>query len=405
VGGGGGSNSSRGAGTNAIRPYGMDWLPVVDRQLIVVGLQQPLDPEGWSRSVAALADYLKAPVLADSLNPIRHYASLNPNLVSSYDAILRNPDCAAELRADRVWCIGELPTSKVLRQWLVATDPELIFVDPSRDNFDPLQGRSIPLHFTPTELLFALKSTPSCPPASNCGYLDQWPFYNQQYREIINRALRDRPELCEAKIPWILGQYLPLDTPVFIANSTPIRDVEWFWQPSDRRYRPYFNRGTNGIDGTLSTAIGLAHNAALNAAPSVLLTGDLALLHDSNGALIRPQFKGHLTIVLVNNNGGGIFELLPIAQHEPPFETYFGTPQNIDFQKFCATYDIEYQRIESWQHLQRSIEVLPDCGIRLLEIQTDRKAEAKWRLELFRGFAAGLGNGTEGGFRSAVGCE
>jgi 2-succinyl-5-enolpyruvyl-6-hydroxy-3-cyclohexene-1-carboxylate synthase len=112
----------------------------------------------------------------------------------------------------------------------------------------------------------------------------------------------------------------------------------------------------------------------------------LALLHDSNGALIRPQLKGHLTIVLVNNNGGGIFELLPIAQHEPPFETYFGTPQNIDFQKFCATYDIDHVQIESWQHLRQEIEVLPTSGIRVLEIRTDRKAEAKWRMALFRGF-------------------
>lgn len=383
----GGSNPSP-TRTNTVCPYGLELWPVADRQLIIVGLQQPLDSEGWSRSVAELADYLKAPVLADSLNPIRHHRGLNPNLVSSYDAILRDPDCAAELRADRVWCIGELPTSKVLRQWLVATDPELIFVDPSRDNFDPLHGRSIPLYLTPTELLCDLKSNPSSPPSSNGSYLDQWPFYNQHYREIINRVLRNRPELCEAKIPWILGQHLPLDTPVFIASSTPIRDVEWFWQPSDRRYRPYFNRGTNGIDGTLSTAIGLAHNGT----PTVLLTGDLALLHDSNGALIRPQFKGHLTIILVNNNGGGIFELLPIAQHEPPFETYFGTPQNIDFQKFCATYDLEYQQIESWPQLQRSIEVLPKSGIRVLEIRTDRKTEAKWRLELFRGFEAGIGD-------------
>ncbi len=368
--------------TNAIRPYGLELNPMADRNLIIVGLQQPLDPEGWSRSVANLADYLKAPVLADSLNPIRHHAGLNPNLVSSYDAILRDPVCAAELRADRVWCIGELPTSKVLRQWLIATDPELIFVDPIADNFDPLHGRSIHLNLTPVELLDDLKSTPDRSPSSNSSYLEQWPFYNQHYRELINIALRDRPELCEAKIPWILSQYLPLNTPIFIANSTPIRDVEWFWQPSDRRYRPYFNRGTNGIDGTLSTAIGLAHNNQ----PTVLLTGDLALLHDSNGALIRPQLKGHLTIVLVNNNGGGIFELLPIAQYEPPFETYFGTPQNIDFKKFCATYDIDYFRIESWRDLQQKIEALPVSGIRVLEILTDRKAEAKWRLELFRGF-------------------
>jgi 2-succinyl-5-enolpyruvyl-6-hydroxy-3-cyclohexene-1-carboxylate synthase len=80
----------------------------------------------------------------------------------------------------------------------------------------------------------------------------------------------------------------------------------------------------------------------------VLLTGDLALLHDTNGFLLRPQFAGHLTIVLINNNGGGIFEMLPIARFDPPFETYFATPQAIDFAQLCATYGVAYERITDW---------------------------------------------------------
>jgi 2-succinyl-5-enolpyruvyl-6-hydroxy-3-cyclohexene-1-carboxylate synthase len=370
----------------AIRPYEVDGGRSVDRQLIIVGLQQPGDPEGWGRSIAVLAEQLQAPVLADSLNPIRHHASLNPNLVSCYDAILRNADCAQDLRADRVWCIGELPTSKVLRQWLSATDPELMFVDPSGDNLDPLHGRSIGVRLTAAELVELLQAKPISSQSTDNNYLDRWQDYDRLYRQFIDKTLDDRAELCEAKIPWMLSQCLPQNTPVFIANSTPIRDVEWFWAPGDRGARLYFNRGTNGIDGTFSTALGLAHGNT----STVLLTGDLALLHDSNGALIRPQLRGHLTIILVNNNGGGIFELLPIAQHDPPFETYFGTPQNIDFEQFCKTYAIDYQSIESWQHLQRSIAVLPESGIRLLEIRTDRKAEATWRMALFQTFAAGL---------------
>jgi 2-succinyl-5-enolpyruvyl-6-hydroxy-3-cyclohexene-1-carboxylate synthase len=82
--------------------------------------------------------------------------------------------------------------------------------------------------------------------------------------------------------------------------------------------RPFFNRGANGIDGTLSTALGIAHRNH----SSVMLTGDLALLHDTNGLLFRNKFVGHLTIVLINNNGGGIFEMLPIAKFEPPFEEF-----------------------------------------------------------------------------------
>ena len=90
----------------------------------------------------------------------------------------------------------------------------------------------------------------------------------------------------------------------------PVRDVEIFWQPGNLNVQPYFNRGANGIDGTLSSALGMAHRHHQS---SVLLTGDLSLLHDTNGFLIQPHWAGHLTIVLINNAGGGIFGMLPIC--------------------------------------------------------------------------------------------
>jgi 2-succinyl-5-enolpyruvyl-6-hydroxy-3-cyclohexene-1-carboxylate synthase len=117
---------------------------------------------------------------------------------------------------------------------------------------------------------------------------------------------------------------------------------------------------------------------------SVLLTGDLALLHDTNGFLLTRQFAGHLTIVLINNNGGGIFEMLPIAQFDPPFEEYFATPQSIDMAQLCQTYRVEYHQIVSWNELQRLLNPLPTAGVRLLEIQTDRKQSARWRQQFFQ---------------------
>jgi 2-succinyl-5-enolpyruvyl-6-hydroxy-3-cyclohexene-1-carboxylate synthase len=157
----------------------------------------------------------------------------------------------------------------------------------------------------------------------------------------------------------------------------PIRNVEFFWLPNNSKIIPFVNRGANGIDGTLSTALGIAHHNQ----SSVLLTGDLALLHDTNGFLIGKQFQGHLTVILINNNGGGIFEMLPISQFEPPFEDFFATPQNIDFSRLCATYNIEYQLITSWQHLQQLINPLPATGIRVLELRTNRKVDALWLQE------------------------
>jgi 2-succinyl-5-enolpyruvyl-6-hydroxy-3-cyclohexene-1-carboxylate synthase len=160
-----------------------------------------------------------------------------------------------------------------------------------------------------------------------------------------------------------------------VASSTPTRDVEFFWRPGNRAIRPYFNRGANGIDGTLSTALGLAHHNQ----SSVLLSGDLALLHDTNGFLMSRRLVGHLTIVLINNQGGGIFESLPIAAFEPPFEEFFATPQLINFAQLCQTYGVEHELILSWDHLMQRISALPSRGLRLLEIQTDRKQDAQTR--------------------------
>jgi 2-succinyl-5-enolpyruvyl-6-hydroxy-3-cyclohexene-1-carboxylate synthase len=157
-----------------------------------------------------------------------------------------------------------------------------------------------------------------------------------------------------------------------------VRDLEYFWPATDRRHRVFFNRGTNGIDGTLSTALGVAYGGQ----PAVLLTGDLALLHDTNGFLLTPKLRGSLTIVLINNRGGGIFEHLSVAHFEPPFEEYFATPQTVDFAKLCAAYGVEHSVVKDWAHLTAAISRLPAQGLRVLEIRTDRKHDAAWRKRL-----------------------
>jgi 2-succinyl-5-enolpyruvyl-6-hydroxy-3-cyclohexene-1-carboxylate synthase len=178
---------------------------------------------------------------------------------------------------------------------------------------------------------------------------------------------------------WLMGRHLPSQTPVSVANSMPIRDMEFVWPANDQEYRIFFNRGANGIDGTLSTALGVAHGGA----PAALLTGDLALLHDSNGFLIVPRLRGSLTIVLINNRGGGIFEHLPVAQFEPVFEEFFATPQEVDFAALCGAHGVDHVHVEDWSHFESLITTLPPQGVRVLEIGTDRKRDAAWRKEAF----------------------
>jgi 2-succinyl-5-enolpyruvyl-6-hydroxy-3-cyclohexene-1-carboxylate synthase len=215
-----------------------------------------------------------------------------------------------------------------------------------------------------------------------------WARYEEKARAALDARLRTELAFFEPKAAWLLAQRLPAGTPVFIANSMPVRDVEYVWPTGDRAIRPLCNRGANGIDGTLSSALGIAHGRDQ---PAVLLTGDLALLHDTNGFLLSAKFRGSLTIVLINNRGGGIFDHLPISEFEPPFEEFFATPQTADFGKLGATYGVEHVLVKDWGHFSALVATLPAAGIRVLELRTDRKRDAAMRKQVFAEIAATLG--------------
>ncbi|MFW6357974.1 MAG: 2-succinyl-5-enolpyruvyl-6-hydroxy-3-cyclohexene-1-carboxylic-acid synthase [Chroococcales cyanobacterium] len=361
------------------------------RGLIIVGIDHSRKPWDYCRAIARLSEALEWPVLADALSPLRNYAGLNPNLIATYDLILRNRELAKQLTPEMVIQLGELPTSKELRAWLDETQPQRWVINSGYENLDPLHGKTTHLRLSPEPLINTvlpqLKRGRGVDPA-NLGseYLRLWCKAENQIRQSIDTTMKSMDTLLEGKAAWVISHTLPAATPVFIANSMPIRDAEFFWTPKNSGIQPFVNRGANGIDGTLSTALGIAHRYQ----SSVLLTGDLALLHDTNGFLIRNKFVGHLTIIVINNNGGGIFEVLPISQFDPPFEEFFATPQNIEFEKLAATYGIEYQLIESWEQLETLLNPLPETGIRLLELRTDRKVNAKWLQDNLGKFASEL---------------
>ncbi len=379
----------------------IDQWRMCDRGLIMAGVAQPADPEAYCRAVAQLSKTLDWPILAEGLSPMRNWASLNPNLVSTYDLILRDTQQAAQLQPEQVIRVGEMPTSKVLRQWLTQVKPLQWVIDLRDRNLDPLHGRTTQL---PISIEALMQQWVDCPtavdsveaegnklntldhpqpaaqkPDAPATYLQQWLQVERQQRQRIDTMLAQTDEWLESKLIWRLAHLLPTHTPLFIANSMPVRDVEWFWPISDRNIQPYFNRGANGIDGTLSTALGVAHRQR----PSVLLTGDLAFLHDINGLLIRPKFHGHLTIVVINNHGGGIFEMLPIAQFDPPFEEFFATPQSVQLEPLCAAYGIDYMALQTWDEVEQYLSQLPTSGIRLLEFKCDRKVNQQWRRSIF----------------------
>jgi 2-succinyl-5-enolpyruvyl-6-hydroxy-3-cyclohexene-1-carboxylate synthase len=351
--------------------------------IIIAGIAKPSNPEAYCQAIAQISQTLGWPVLAEGLSPLRNYAKLNPYLISTYDLILRNPQITATLTPEIVIQIGDLPTSKNLRTWLESTQPRRWIIHHSNHNFDPLHGKTIHLRVSVENLAHQILKTKLIP-AKPREYLQLWCDTEAKIRTAIDQKMTAISNLIEPKTPWLISQTLPTATPIFIANSMPVRDVEFFWVPNNLNIQPFFNRGANGIDGTLSTALGIAHRHQ----SSVMLTGDLALLHDTNGFLLNHKFVGHLTIILINNNGGGIFEMLPIAKFDPPFEEFFATPQNINFSQLCATYNVEHKIIDNWEQLKQYLNPLPNSGIRVLELPTNRRIDSQWRKDNLGNFSS-----------------
>jgi 2-succinyl-5-enolpyruvyl-6-hydroxy-3-cyclohexene-1-carboxylate synthase len=291
---------------------------------------------------------------------------------------------AEGLKPDFVLALGPWPTSKVLRSWLAAADVPAWLVSAHPENRDALHVRS---RQVAVDLRAFAAQLPAASGSKTNAYEKSWAGFEQRARTAIEAQLGRSDPAFEGRCAWALGQHLPRGTAVIVANSMPVRDVEYFWPANDRGTRVFVNRGGNGIDGTLSSAVGVAHG---NGARAVLLTGDLALLHDSNGFLLRSKLRGSLTIVLINNRGGGIFNHLPIAQFEPPFEEYFATPQDIDFATLCRAHGVEHTLVRDPAHFSTLVSELPATGMRVFEVRTDRKADAATRKRIFAEVAAGL---------------
>jgi len=252
---------------------------------------------------------------------------------------------------------------------------KILFVDPGDRNLDPGHGRSIHARCESAELQVAGASK-----KKDGLWVKDWMNFEDRVGRRVSRALNAAAYPFEGAIVRLVGRHLRSGTRIFAANSMAIRNVEYFW-PKGRGHRFACNRGANGIDGTLSSAMGLAHGGE----PTWLLTGDLALLHDANGFLVAPRFRGSLTILLINNQGGGIFEHLPVAAFEPPFEDYFVMPQSVDFAALAAVHGVGYRLVTTKEDLIAAVRARPTPGLRILEIRTNGKRDARTLKKLMRG--------------------
>jgi 2-succinyl-5-enolpyruvyl-6-hydroxy-3-cyclohexene-1-carboxylate synthase len=345
-------------------------LPKTDRGVIVVGPHAFEDRDESAAALRELSQLTGWPILADGAGTLRGDLAGDASLVSGYDLILRDAKAAKSLRPQAAVFVGPLPTSKVLRAWLKEDDIAAIQLGRAGENTDPTHSRWSRLdgQLVPSGDKVAAKAS---------AYGKAWQTAQKAAAKKLTRIVNvDWP--FEGRVVSLLDEALGPDDRLFVGSSMPIRDVEWFYHPPGPGPEVLTNRGANGIDGTVSTALG----ASLDGKRTVLLCGDLTFLHDSNALLSAYGHRGDLTVVVINNQGGGIFNHLAVAQ-SARFEQLWGTPQATDMGKLCGAHKVRHDLADGWNDLRRLLEIRGK-GVRVIEFRTDREADAAWRKKSFR---------------------
>jgi 2-succinyl-5-enolpyruvyl-6-hydroxy-3-cyclohexene-1-carboxylate synthase len=321
-------------------------------------------------AVAAFAAELGAPLLADALSGARR----GPAAVAHYDALLRAEPFAAAHRPGAVVRVGDLPTSKPLRQWLaglgddvpqVAFTPEGVWHDP-----DGVLGAL--LDGDPATTLAELGPLPAADPA----WLAAWRSADAAAAQAIDATLGDG--LSEPRVARELVAALPAADTLVVASSMPVRDVETFAPArDDGGPRVLANRGANGIDGTIATALGASVDG-----PTTVLLGDVALAYDVSGLLATRRSGADLRIVVVDNDGGGIFEFLPVARAHDAFEEHVATPPGLDVPALAAALGLPYTAASTRDDL-----LAPG----LVHVRTDRRANVELHRNIWEAVAVTIG--------------
>lgn len=354
-----------------------DQLLNFSRSIMVCG---PVDHYQGLEELITLAETLQIPLLADPLSNLRSTGRLSPVVIDSYDAFLRLEDVVKRLKPDGIIRFGAMPISKpyMLYSQHWAGIPHLV-VDGGAGWRDP--------HHLVTEMVYAdpyflchalipilqrkLNQVGVQQRKQRDHWLKLWQRINQATRRAIKEEMERFDSMFEGRLFSELADLLPEQSVLYVGNSMPVRDLDTFFETTPKTVRILANRGASGIDGLVSSALGAS---CVTAQPVVLVVGDLSFYHDLNGLLPAKLYDLNLTIVLVNNNGGGIFSFLPQAEHPEHFEQLFGTPLNLDFSHAAHLYGGTFTRVRSWSSFRESFQrALASQGLNIIELSSHRQ--------------------------------
>lgn len=362
-------------------------IAAVERGVIVCGPRD--EDDGFAEAIATLAEATGYPVIAECASQARYGGG--PFTVSLYDAILRNEGFARAHKPQLVLRFGGVLTPRVPQAWLDASGAEVVLFSDEGALFDAAHRAAHVVEGSATRACAALTEGLT---RGQGTWARDFLWAEQWARSTLESAFSEDMSLTEMRIAHEVVAALPEGANLFVASSMPIRDVDSFAPTTHKRVRVLANRGVNGIDGLVSSALGAA---AASGRPTVLLTGDVTMLHDVGGLLIARRSGVPLTVVVVNNDGGGIFSFLPIAQSpgaRPHYEDFWGTPHGMDFSHAAALYQARYQRPETPAALRSAVSAGLQGGLNLIEVRVaERTRNVEQHRQLFARMAASLGDG------------
>ncbi|MEO1482719.1 MAG: 2-succinyl-5-enolpyruvyl-6-hydroxy-3-cyclohexene-1-carboxylic-acid synthase [Myxococcota bacterium] len=359
------SASVKPAGDSKSRRAVEQALAGIQRGLVIVGArarQDRLDGDfEFARNCHQLANAIGWPILTDVTSGARHSPVESPGHITGFDALLRS-ETFAQTTPDRVLLIGRPPTSKVLNRWLSRERVPAVVLSHRPDRRDPTIELAQGVAADPTAALTGW----SVEQAADTDWFSHW----TRGENAFSAALKNLEPDWEGPIARTVAHAMPDGGLLHLASSMPIRDVDGFCGPLPRPVTVVANRGVNGIDGLIATAAG--QSMGWSRGPVTLLIGDLAFLHDLGSLRDAAARQMSLTVVVVNNGGGHIFDFLPISKHPDAFERYFLTPQNPNLADLARACGARHSKAESTPALRDAVLTANERpGVDVIEVIVD----------------------------------
>ena len=352
-----------------------------EKGLIIVG---PMEYNAETlKNIKSLASIIQYPIIADAVSHLRFKISKSEKkIISQYNAFLTSNKFCNRYNPDLIIHFGATPTSAILLNYLAKCNAARYQLNEFGDLHDPSRNTKMILNhsagsFTGVLLKFLSKEKFA---RQKTKWLSSFVKAENISKKVTSDILKKGKIFSEPRVILKIVELLPSKTNLFIGNSLPIRDLDCFSGTSAQIFNLYFNRGASGIDGVVSTAIGVASIKKM----TVLIVGDLSFLHDLNSLLIVKKYSIPIIIIVINNNGGRIFQNLPISKKKKFLKEYFITPQNLNLKDIVEAFGIKYKLIKNRTELRNVIESQQRKVPIILEIQTDASESVKLREKIFR---------------------